>query len=343
MGGLRVGLLCSVLILCILYTACETRTYYSDDFENVDENFGRTSSTEKETYSDSSARRISLVGIFHLASELEPTKLEIVSVDDSLKELDSVTAKIEWRRQLYEFESGELYYPSLWAKLKFTVVFKDSLNATSDAKPMEFVEYVKVNKDSPLKITLEKALFVKRIEALVSKKGYTYAEAYDRAHLEASWLLEWNSENKFGVANASMPEEGLEILTYLYGRLFLMDSTFYKTVNVLADSVGTSASWMDFLPVVEIADDMVRYYRPDSEFQYSGAYSLMLNGSDFSRELLLNMFRFVEKAYGLPPCDSVGREEIVEEPSSAFDKESFVCEEIDEYRIWFLKSRDELE
>ena len=324
-----------LVLLCGLFSACENRTYYADDFENVDKNFGVKPSGGGPA--DTVSQSFSLKGEFALMSVLEPKNLEIVSVDGSLDGVDSVPTRIVREQTDFSFSASGLQMQSSLVKLKFSCVFVNS----PQMEPMEFVEYASVLENEPVKIGLLGALMAERIEDLVRKEDYSYGEAHDVAYLEVSHLLEWENDNKFGIENEPLPKEELEIPIYLYGRFFLQDSTFYETFKKLSKSVKKNTTWRSVLPSAEIADEMVRYYEMDQIGFNDSLYAVLQGGVDVSSTLRDDVFLLVETVYGMPPCDSLGRMFTNETKASAFAGKVFVCDRFDSNNVW--RSATELE
>ena len=315
-------------LLCGLFTACEIRTYYADDFENVDKNFGKKQSVNGSA--DTASRMFSLKGEFALFSVLEPENLEIVSVDQSLNGVDSVSAQIVRKKADITFSTSELQMPSSIVKLKFSCVFADS----PQMDPMEFEEYVRVSENEPVKVKLLDALMTERIEGLVRKEDYSYAEAHDVAYLEVSHLLEWGDDNKYGLENEPLPKAELETPIYLYGRFFLQDSTFYQTLKKLSKSVKKNTTWRSVLPSVEIADELVRYYKMDQVGFDDSLYAVSQGGVNVSSSLREDVLLLVETVYGMPSCDSLGRMFTNETEKSDFAGTTFVCDRFNSNYVW---------
>lgn len=313
-------------ICCFMLAACYEGDTYASDFENVDDKFGKNVPSEADI--EISGRSFPIEVESALAA-LKLKNLEVVTVDDSLNGVDSVVARFNADKD--RFYTDSLFFKnSSIAKLKFTCVFEDS----KDSKTMDFVEYVRVQERSTVYVRLFDALLSKRIEYLVQKKGYSYSDAYDKAYLEASWLLEWRTDNKYNVSNAALPKEMLTPLVYLYGRFFLKEPSFYKTFTELADSVGGSSSWWDFLPAVTIGDDVARYYKMNQRNFDDDQYESLKKTVLFTNDYYAAAFRIVETAYNMPRCDSLGLVAINDKKSSAFKGESFVCDMFDSNYAW---------
>lgn len=314
----------SLAACCSLLVACGG-DYYASNFVNEDDKFGWSSSSADDEIAD---RSLTVEGVICLSSVLKLQKMEVVSLDDSLNGVDSVVAHLNEDR--YSFSTDSLFFKSSIAKLKFTCVF----DSVKNSKSMDFVEYVRVHGTSRVEVNLLDVLLSKRIEYLVQQKGYPYQEAFDKAFLEASWLLEWQTDNKFGVSNAALPRNDLEALVYLYGRFFLKESSFYKTFTELSDSVGGSSAWWEFLPAVEIGDEIARYYKMNQRNFGDDQYASLKKSALFSDTYYDDAFRIVETAYGMPRCDSLGLVAVNDKKSSEFKNESFVCDMFDSSYAW---------
>ena len=224
-------------ILLASLTGCDSR-YYSSDFRNLDNDFGKAPN-DTTSSTDTISKVFELKGEFSLKSTLVPEKLEIAAIDDSLNITEKVSAKITRNRTEFSFWVDEQEYPLRAARFKFTCTFP----APNDSLKMEFVSYLPVNKNEPVKLDIFDALLSSRIESLVTKEGYSFFEAREVAAREASRLLEPQNSNKYGIENYPANKDSLEPLIYLYGRHFQEDLTFYATFNKLKKAVGTDKSW----------------------------------------------------------------------------------------------------
>lgn len=302
-----------VWFLLFLSGCFDSRYDYTSGFDDVGEN----SVTGSEQ--DSSLSNRSLKGQFDFSSKLVPVKVEVIAIDENLKEKKTIAGKIA--EDGYSFSVDKFNYPTSLIKIRYTLK-----NPNRDFK-MSFSQYASIADNRNLSITLASAIKGSRIESLIDDDAFSFDAADLKATRELYHILRLDS-----ASNALKPSDSIalmtmnwyvEVLSYCYlGGDF--DSTFQKRFELLSHALGDEKSWWDSVSEVEIADAIVRNLK--------------------DRVIPLNSFirifaNFWGKAYEFPACDSSNFLDEIKNPakSSLYFDTKFVCNKGDlknEFYYW---------
>ena len=324
---IRKFLFLSVVALCSCFIACDSY-YHGSNFKNLDDEFGIAPA--ETTLTDTVLKNFEVSGNFGLASQLIPEKLEVSAVDASMKKISTRSAKIMRDRTDFSFWVEEQEYPVRVARFKFTCAYP----YPNDSMKMEFVSYLPVESRQSVNLDIFSALLSTRIEKIVKEEGRSFAEADGIATRELNQLLEIKNYNKYGVENYRADKDTLKPLVYLYGRIFLQDTTFYSAFKKMKKAVGGSKRWSDLFSPVQIADSLVRYYRIKEIDYRRSVYPYLRKDPDFNVAVHQTVFRVVEYAYGMPRCKSEGITFRNAVKKSKFVDYDFICDRDSNEYFW---------
>lgn len=234
------------------------------------------------------SRWTALQGGFYLHVRLVPVAVEATLLDDNLDSIGTVDVEVRRHRDGgSSFASDSLEFASSLLRVKFTCIYADS----SSGLAMDFVQYVDLDKDSVIVLSLAEALQSKRIEFLVQEDGFDLEGARRKAKREISSLLDYD------------PKGNLTMNVYINQICIIEkpDTAFYANFGKLRDAMGEDKTWRDFFSETEIADTL------------------------FSRNRWED---FWMKSFGFPTCDSSSYKDTasVTNKESAHYGEVFVCD-----------------
>ena len=167
-----------VMLLASLFflSGCFNSSYdYTSGFEDVGEN----SVTGSEQ--DSSLSNRSLNGQFAFSLKLVPVKVEVIAIDENLKEKKTIAGKIA--EDGYSFSVDKFSYPTSLIKIRYTLK-----NLNRDFK-MNFSQYASIADNRNLSITLASAIKGFRIESLIDDDAFSFDAADLKATRELYHIL----------------------------------------------------------------------------------------------------------------------------------------------------------
>ena len=303
-----------VMLLASLFflSGCFNSSYdYTSGFEDV----GVNSVTGSEQ--DSSLSNRSLNGQFAFSLKLVPVKVEVVAIDENLKEKKTIAGKIA--EDGYSFSVDKFNYPTSLIKIRYTLK-----NPNRDFK-MNFSQYASIADNRNLSITLASAIKGSRIESLIDDDAFSFDAAELKATRELYHILRLDSAAKdLKSLNSSMPNtmnSYAETMSYSYlGGNF--DSTFQKRFELLSSALSDENLWWDSISELEIADTVVHNFRDRV---------IPMN------EHLKPFANFWNSAYKLPACDSSNFLDSIKNPakSSAHFDDVFICNKGDSKKVFY--------
>ena len=194
-----------VMLLASLFflSGCFDSSYdYTSGFEDVDEN------SVMGYEGDTTLKNRSLSGRFDFSLKSVPVKVEVVAIDENLKEKKTIAGKIA--DDGYGFSVDKFSYPTSLIKIRYT------LKNPSQNFEMSFSQYASIANNRNLYITLASAIKGRRIESLIEDDAFSFDGADLKATRELYHILRLDSAiNAMNVENMSY--------SYLGGNF---DSTF---------------------------------------------------------------------------------------------------------------------
>lgn len=297
-----------VMLLASLFflSGCFNSSYdYTSGFEDVGEN----SVTGSEQ--DSSLSNRSLNGQFAFSLKLVPVKVEVIAIDENLKEKKTIAGKIA--EDGYSFSVDKFSYPTSLIKIRYTLK-----NLNRDFK-MNFSQYASIADNHNLSITLASAIKGSRIESLIDDDAFSFDAADLKATRELYHILRLDSATAGLKSSDSLSHwlavntmnSYVENMSYSYfGGNF--DSTFQKRFELLSSALSDENLWWNSVSKIEIADAIVRNFR-DRIIPMDG--------------FLKPFADFWSGAYKLPACDSSNFLDSIKNPakSSVYFENAFIC------------------
>lgn len=294
-----------VWFLLFLSGCFDSRYDYTSGFDDVGEN----SVTGSEQ--DSSLSNRSLKGQFDFSSKLVPVKVEVVAIDENLKEKKTIAGKIA--EDGYSFSVDKFNYPTSLIKIRYTLK-----NINRDFK-MNFSQYASIADNRNLSITLASAIKGSRIESLIDDDAFSFDAADLKATRELYHILRLDSATAGLKSSDSLSHwlavntmnSYVENMSYSYfGGNF--DSTFQKRFELLSSALSDENLWWNSVSKIEIADAIVRNFR-DRIIPMDG--------------FLKPFADFWSGAYKLPACDSSNFLDSIKNPakSSVYFENTFIC------------------
>ena len=297
-------------------SGCFNSSYdYTSGFEDVGEN----SVTGSEQ--DSSLSNRSLNGQFAFSLKLVPVKVEVIAIDENLKEKKTIAGKIA--EDGYSFSVDKFNYPTSLIKIRYTLK-----NPNRDFK-MSFSQYASIADNRNLSITLASAIKGSRIESLIDDDAFSFDAADLKATRELYHILRLDSATA-GLKSSDSLSHWLAVNTmnsyvenmsysYLGGNF---DSTFQKRFELLSSALSDENLWWDSISELEIADTVVQNFR---------------NRVIPMNEHLKPFADFWNSAYKLPACDSSNFLDSIKNPakSSAHFDDVFICNKGDSKNVFY--------
>ena len=282
---LFVKLLASLLFLSGCF---DSRYDYISSFEDVGEN----SVTGYE--GDTTLKNRSLSGRFDFSLKSVPVKVEVVAIDENLKEKKTIAGKIA--DDGYGFSVDKFSYPTSLIKIRYT------LKNPSQNFEMSFSQYASIANNRNLYITLASAIKGRRIESLIEDDAFSFDAADLKATRELYHILRLDSAiNAMNVENMSY--------SYLGGNF---DSTFQNRFELLSSALSDESLWWNSVSEVEVADAAVQNFK-DRNIPLNSAIGVFAD--------------FWSGAYKLPACDSSNFLDSIKNSakSSAHFDDVFIC------------------
>lgn len=272
----------SLIVILVLYAtlfiACDSNTYYSSHFENLDDRFGLSSEKIVSSSSQAFNNNLAIEGNFSLVSVLEPIKLEIFALDENYKKTNSVKARIIRNRLAFTYKTVEMRFDFPVVQIDFTCRFRD----TKDPTEMKFTIYANLNDKNFNDIDFYRAIESEYLKKLLQEKEEFYtARQHTRQAIHK--LLDPELEHEYGIENAPYGIDTLEALAYNYSLFFTWDSTFYKNFKKISKAVGSNKTWDEILSVSNISEQLINHYRLDESHCDKNIYDSLAQDRDFSQ------------------------------------------------------------
>lgn len=275
-----------------------------------------------------------LAGSIEYLPTMKPEQVRIVGVDKDLNPVDSfvATVSVDYRdNYVFYAESHEYEYPLIKVVTSFL--------SENGRDTMTFAQYARISGDrGHLRQNLFAALAADRIETLVKKKRYTFADAEALALWELGEVFGLdlsgiNGQEYAGCNPVYVDQSNLRgYAPYIYCRHEISDSVFYhdfkKFRKEFAKLGKVDSSW-----IVKAADAWLSTFENVFQDDVSTLYQSM------SRDALAGIrctdYVFFERAYGIKFGWSAGDTSSpkVMNKSSAYYGRSFVMD-----NSWRLKS-----
>lgn len=270
------GVLVSMLIAIL--AACGSDTYYSGHFEDLDVNFGKSSSKITSSTSQILNQNIAFEGRFNLVSVFEPVKLEISALDENFEKTQTVEARIIRNRLEFTYKAPEMHFHWPYVQLDFTCRFRD----TKDNTEMQFTIIADMNEKEYYNIDFYRTLESGYLKKLLQKKE-NFNIARQHTHEAIHNLLDPELEHEYGISNAPYGIDTLEALAYNYSLFFTWDSTFNKNFKKLSQAVGSDKTWDKILSVSDISERLIDHYRLEESSCDKNVFETLAQDRDFSQ------------------------------------------------------------
>ena len=291
------GVLISMFIAIL--AACGSDTYYSGHFEDLDDNFGKSSSKITSSTSQIFNENIAFEGRFNLVSVFEPIKLEISALDENFEKTQTIEARIVRNRLEFTYKAPEIHFYRPFAQLDFTCRFRD----TKDNTEMQFTIIADMNEKEYYNIDFYRTLesgYLKKL--LQQKENFDIARQHTREAIHN--LLDPELEHEYGISNAPYGKDTLEALAYNYSLFFTWDSPFYKNFKKLSQAVGSDKTWDEILSVSDISERLIDHYRLEESRCDKNVLENIAQDRDFS-QLRYNMAIWIAQGKNDIDCNAI--------------------------------------